>query len=69
MLQQTLNLNAYFTLSNPIVAGMFPQLDYQKKFVEKKYKMSKENKRRKKKGDKSTNQTDNSNMVRCIKDS
>ena len=46
--------------------GMFPQLDYQKKFVEKKYKFGKDNKQRRKRksnGDRNSEPTSDSNKV------
>ena len=45
---------------------MFPQLDYQKKFVEKKYKFGKDNKQRRKRksnGDRNSEHTGDSNKV------
>ena len=45
---------------------MFPQLDYQKKFVEKKYKFGKDNKQRRKRksnGDRNSEPTGDSNKV------
>ena len=45
---------------------MFPQLDYQKKFVEKKYKFGKDNKQRRKRksnGDRNLEPTGDSNKV------